>query len=185
MNWENAFKIIEPIPTDDYVGERWPHIRYHKMETYFKLASQASGGCIVELGTYRGLGAITLTLAAKEIVYTIDDFKARHDASGVLYGPENEQWVHLNARKAGVRLRLVNLDVRTVGKYWTTPVSLLVWDLGTDTMEGDLSEWYKHITPRGRIAIKEFGSDRIEIPPDFDLDAEFPKATMYTLKRHG
>lgn len=184
MNWEEAYKIIEPIPTEDYIGGRWPDIRYHKMEAFFALAGLAHDGCIVELGTYRGLGAITLTLGASEIVYTVDDYAPRADAAGVWYEPGNEQWAILNAKKAGIQLNMVKGDIRSVGVHWQVPVALLVWDLGTNTLEGDLEAWHKHIVKGGRIAVKDFGFGELALD-DFVKDIEFPNGTVYTILKNG
>ena len=83
VNWEQAFKIIEPIPTADYVSGCWPEVRYEKCKALFQLAQEVKEGCIVELGTWRGLGAITLALGASVTVYTIDDRKP-HQPSRML-----------------------------------------------------------------------------------------------------
>ena len=84
---EHPWRSIQPLYAE------WPPVREGKYRTLYGLAREARGGCIVELGTYLGAGAICLALAAREggraPVFTVDDFAQRTAHCGQVYNAEN------------------------------------------------------------------------------------------------
>ena len=77
----------------------------------FDLASEVQEGCIVELGTFQGNGAILLARGARAgygaQVYTIDDFRYRRGWIGERYGPKNMQIFKDRVRLARVNVILI------------------------------------------------------------------------------
>jgi hypothetical protein len=134
-----------------------------KTTTFYRLALYAPrDAAIVELGTSRGFGTVALGLGARDgggqDVYTVDTFE-RHtnwiggDERGDLHKP---QFLAL-CGDAGVRPRLVPMDVMMAADWWTKgAIGLLVWDLGMrDRMKQDFLAWHGLVVPGGRFAFRD------------------------------
>ena len=182
MSWEDAWKILEPLSD-------WPEIRRHKIRTLYELATEAQGGCIVELGAYHGLGAINLALGARDgsgpKVYTVDDFLARTAHAGQTYVPENKAQFLKNILDAGVDVTLVNADIFQAADTWTEPIALLVGDTGDHSPDQFFQAWGRHIVPGGVFAHKmEEPRPFNFMPADWRRWREVPAGLVYSIKKN-
>ena len=185
-DWETAFEILRSFSD-------WPSIRRNKIREFYVLASQAKNGCIVELGTFRGLGAISLALGANDgfgaQVFTIDDRIPKQGWAGEPYTSEDERYCMQNIKTAGVSVKTIVGDSIEIAESWDEPVSLLVWDIGAfDRLELDFPVWEKHVVPSGRIAIKDipppgFGRQVVSDNPEWTLERECDTGYVYTYHR--
>lgn len=185
MTWKEAFNILEPLADADYIGGKWHPIRYAKCLALFELAQGVKDGNIVELGTFRGLGAIALSLGATQPVYTIDSYKQNTDSQGYAYTSNDQLRFWENRSKAGVNPRLIEGDARMEGHM--TPresVGLLFWDLGEKgRLVDDIKAWLPALRPDGLVAVKDletggFGREGLEAL-GLHLVKEYPEGAVY------
>ena len=126
----------------------------------FDLASEVQEGCIVELGTFHGAGAILLAQGARAgygaQVYTIDDFMSRQGWIGEHYGPKDRAVFRSNVRDAGVHVTHIQQDHRATANRWNEPIGMLYWDSGSKArFWKDWVAWNKHILVGGVAVIKD------------------------------
>lgn len=160
ITWDEAWKIVQPSTV-------WPGSWFHpvigkaKLQTLFNLVSEldeSDGGCIVELGSFRGMTAITLALAAAERnipVYSVDDYTEKIGHGGEPYGPQDKIAFDRNVKEARVEVRQVTGELLEVAAGWTRPVSLLLWDTCDDELSAAFTAWEKHVKVGGLFVIKE------------------------------
>ena len=120
----------------------------------FDLASEVQEGCIVELGTFQGTGAILLARGARAgcgaQVYTIDDFRYRRGWIGEPYGPKNMEIFKDKARLARVHIILIKKSHHSAARKWNEPIGFLRWDSGDKESFGrDWEDWSQYIIPGG------------------------------------
>lgn len=199
--WEEAFRILEPIPTDDYISGRWVPIRYHKCRALFELAREVPQGAhIVDLGTWRGLTAVALALGSRPdvVVHTLDDYETRRveavAGGGVTYhGVDYDKFLdNLNKLPPDVRERIVQhpLEIREAAAQWRSSVGLVFWDLWGERLIDDVKAWAPHVVPGGLIVMKVFEDGRLHHErlyslPGFRRYKDFPEGVIYTLIRDG
>jgi predicted O-methyltransferase YrrM len=116
------------------------------------LAAGVSEGCIVEIGSYRGLSTLALSQGAADDVpvYAIDPHETFVAVGGAHFGPEDREAFYRNMlRHDGVRkVRPVNLPSGVVAPGWRLPIALLFID-GDHTYEGarqDFDGFAPHLT---------------------------------------
>jgi predicted O-methyltransferase YrrM len=124
----------------------------------FSLAADVKDGCIVELGTYLGYGAITLARGAASgygaKVYTIDDYKDRGGCLGGIYKPSDKKEFEQNVAKAGVDVTLIHESHYDAAQEWNKPIGFLRWDSGDkENIERDWENWSRHIVPGGVVEL--------------------------------
>lgn len=137
-----------------------PDQRIAKCETLFFLASQVKEGCIVELGAYQGCGAIALWYGAlaggNDVkVHTIDAYTPYTGPFGEKYDTSDFEKYLDNIRKAKAAPVLHVSSFQSVGDCWSTPVALLMWDVGMYNVDGDVGAWERHVIPGGIIAMRD------------------------------
>lgn len=126
-----------------------------------RLAADASGQCIVEVGTYRGRSAIALAAGAPpdSPVYSVDP----HDSfTGVLsgdFGPADRAGFYWAMLRSGAwrQIRLLNTTSQVLSPGWDRPVALL-WidgDHRYDAVRRDWEAWLPHLTDRARVALDD------------------------------
>lgn len=144
-----AIKIIEKI----FV---LPEPRRQKCKTLYRLAKRSTGN-IVELGTWHGNGAITLCLgkAPNQLVFTIDDFKAKKGWAGESYGPDDKAMFHKNCDSAKVYPVLIAKSIEEAIKEWSLPIGLLFWDTGQNSVDAAMKQWEPFIEPGGILALHD------------------------------
>ncbi|WP_322748018.1 MULTISPECIES: class I SAM-dependent methyltransferase [unclassified Frankia] len=145
---------------------------------YSAAATVPAGGLICEIGTYCGKSTLYLAAAARQVaatVVTVDHHRGSeenqpgweyHDRS--LVDPRTGRldtlpWLRATLDATGVAdvVTVVVGRSEAVGRWWTTPVSLLFLDGGHTRAQAqaDYSVWARHIPPGGLLAIHDVFPD--------------------------
>ena len=122
-----------------------------------RLASEVDEGCIVEVGSWRGMSTIALAKGARVPVYAIEPHEEFTGVLGGAFGPADRRAFFENLLGAGVveQVRLVNLSSEVVTPGWQLPVGLL-WIDGDHRYEAvrrDFESWEPHL--RGKVAFHD------------------------------
>jgi hypothetical protein len=122
-----------------------------------RLASEVDDGCIVEIGSYRGMSTIALARGARVPVYAIEPHEEFVGVLGGRFGPDDRRAFFENLLTAGVveQVRLVNLSSEVISPGWQLPVGLL-WIDGDHRYEAvrrDFDCWAPHL--RGKVAFHD------------------------------
>ena len=155
--WNKTWETVRPftIWTNSWFHEK---VDYEKLKFLFFTASELNNGCIVELGTFYGVSAITFALATKSKnipIYSIDDYKNKTGGGGELYGPEDKLIFNKNVKTANVVINQISEDIIESAKNWTKPISILYWDIGDNTLSRSFHAWEKHVKSGGLFIIKD------------------------------
>ena len=155
--WNKTWETVRPftIWTNSWFHEK---VDYEKLKFLFFTASELNNGCIVELGTFYGVSAITFALATKSKnipIYSIDDYKNKIGGGGELYGPEDKLIFNKNVKTANVVINQISEDIIESAKNWTKPISILYWDIGDNTLSQSFHVWEKHVKSGGLFIIKD------------------------------
>lgn len=151
--------------------------RMDKARSLYKLAREAVGGVIVELGTYHGCGAISLawgTSAGHHLpVFTIDDYLSKNGWIGEAYEPQDREifWRNVHIAGMGKKIELLEINADAANHGWlegipASPIALLFWDIGGARLFDDFIKWQSLIVKGGVFAIhdtadKKFGFDQV------------------------
>jgi hypothetical protein len=122
-----------------------------------RLAAEVEDGCIVEIGSWRGMSTIALAKGARVPVYAIEPHEHFVGALGGVFGPDDRRAFFENLLEARVveRVRLVNLSSEIVTPGWQLPVGLL-WidgDHRYEAVKRDFDCWAPHL--RGKVAFHD------------------------------
>jgi hypothetical protein len=128
-----------------------------EQELLTRLAGEVDEGCIVEVGSWRGMSTIALANGARVPVYAIEPHEEFTGVLGGMFGPDDRRAFFENLLEAGVveKVRLVNLSSEVVAPGWELPVGLL-WIDGDHRYEGvkrDFTSWEPHL--RGKVAFHD------------------------------
>jgi predicted O-methyltransferase YrrM len=125
------------------------------------LAAGVTEGCIVEIGSFRGLSALALAQGASEDVpvYAIDPHEVFVGVGGWRFGPEDREAFYRNmlSHDGAQKVRLVNLSSEVVAPGWRQPIALLFID-GDHSYEGarqDLDGFAPHLTDTAVVAFDD------------------------------
>jgi hypothetical protein len=126
-------------------------------ELLTRLAGEVEDGCIVEVGSWRGMSTIALAKGARVPVYAIEPHEEFVGVLGGKFGPEDRRAFFANLLDAGVveQVRLVNLSSEVVAPGWQLPIGLL-WVDGDHRYEAvrrDFESWEPHL--RGKVAFHD------------------------------
>jgi hypothetical protein len=122
-----------------------------------RLAGEVTDGCIVEIGSYRGMSTIALAGGARVPVYAVEPHEEFVGVLGGRFGPADRRAFFENLLQADVveKVRLVNLSSEVVTPGWQLPVGLL-WIDGDHRYEAvrrDFECWQPHL--RGKVALHD------------------------------
>jgi hypothetical protein len=129
----------------------------------YELAREATGGCIVEIGTFRGKSTVACALGARAgggvRVYAVDPFEPFVGACGGRFGPADRPHLLRNLLLAGVadNVWLLHADSALVTAAWRAPVALL-WvdgDHAYEAVRRDVELWLPFVTPGGTVALHD------------------------------
>jgi hypothetical protein len=130
----------------------------------FKLASEVSKGCILEIGSYRGRSAVALALGTQHSnhhvpVYAVEPHEAFTGALGGEFGPQDRVEFFKNMLKThcAKTVRLINLSSEVVSKGWQQAIGLL-WIDGDHTYEAtrrDFDCWAPFVLPGAKVAFHD------------------------------
>jgi len=128
-----------------------------EQELLTRLASEVDDGCIVEVGSWRGMSTIALAKGARVPVYAIEPHEEFTGVLGGQFGPQDRRAFFENLLRAEAveQVRLVNLSSEVVAPGWELPVGLL-WIDGDHRYEGvkrDFTCWEPHL--RGKVAFHD------------------------------
>jgi predicted O-methyltransferase YrrM len=132
-------------------------------ELLYNLARDVEGGCIVEVGSYRGRSAVALghgSLDGQQAkVYAIEPHAEFVGERGGVFGPEDRAAFYQAMLRTGCYriVRLVNLTSETVAPNWSEPIGLLFID-GDHSEAGvrrDWNCWSPHLTAGATIAFDD------------------------------
>lgn len=201
MTWDEAYAILKPIPTPDYIGGEWAEIRYHKIKALFDLAQEVKPGTvIVDLGTWRGLAAFAMALGADPSVHvhTFDDYGDRRleEVADVKlhYNPADLTQYLNNLAKLPQpiqdRIHQHPTDVRAAAKEFPYPVGMLFWDIWGERIIDDIKAWLPHVVEGGIVATKVFEDGRLRHERLYDLPElmrykDFPDGAVFSMRRTG
>ena len=187
MSWAEAWKVLQELPDD------WPAIRVAKCQALYETAAKVSVGCIVELGSFVGLGATALALGSRDghhvPVYTIDDRKYKHGWAGEPYSPADLKRFADNLTLASVQDMITSIvgESVDVAASWSHPVSLLFWDLGLrDRVSIDFEVWERHLLPGGLFLIKDIeepGFGRPMFPSHWQPGISYPAGFVFSYRK--
>lgn len=115
-------------------------------EMLYKLAREVRGGCIVEVGSYRGRSAVALgrgSLDGQRVpVYAIEPHAEFVGERGGEFGPADRAAFYQAMLRTGCYqvVRLVNLTSEAVAPNWAQPIGLLFID-GDHSEPGVRRDW--------------------------------------------
>jgi MMP 1-O-methyltransferase len=126
-------------------------------ELLTRLASEVDEGCIVEVGSWRGMSTIALAKGARVPLYAVEPHEHFTGVLGGTFGPADRRAFFENLLRAEVveQVRLVNLSSEIVAPGWQLPVGLL-WIDGDHRYEAvrrDFESWELHL--RGKVAFHD------------------------------
>ncbi|MET0230971.1 MAG: class I SAM-dependent methyltransferase [Rhodanobacteraceae bacterium] len=130
------------------------------------LAAEAVGGCIIEVGSYRGKSAVALALGVRSKrgepatrIYCIEPHQPFTGVYGGRFGPEDRDAFYRAMRETDAfrEVALVNLSSEAVAPAWDEPVALAFID-GDHRYAGvrrDFENWDPHVLLGGVIAFDD------------------------------
>jgi hypothetical protein len=140
-------------------------------ELLYELARDVAGGCIVEVGSYRGRSTVALAHGSAAgggaPVYAVEPHEPFVGARGGVFGPQDRAAFFRNMVRTGAyrHVRLLNVSSEVVVPGWAQPVALL-WLDGDHTYEGvsrDFAAWEPHLTPDADVVLDD--ADDRELGP--------------------
>lgn len=128
------------------------------------LAAEAAGGCIVEVGSYRGKSAVALAFGVRDArratsIYCIEPHRPFRGVYGGSFGPDDRDAFYRTMRETGAfrEVALVNLSSEAVTPAWNEPVALAFID-GDHRYAGarrDFESWDPHVLLGGVVAFDD------------------------------
>jgi hypothetical protein len=121
----------------------------------YELARRAEGGCIVEVGSYRGRSTVVLARGAAAghgvPVYAVEPHEPFIGVLGGEFGPKDRAAFFRNMVRTGAyeQVRLLNTSSEILSPGWSEPVALL-WLDGDHSYAGvrrDYDSWERHLVP--------------------------------------
>jgi hypothetical protein len=139
-----------------------PGNRKSRCEVLYNLAHNTERGWIVELGAFRGCGALALHYGSasghRMPVATVDDWVEKKGWADEPYGEHDKRILDENFKTLEVDIAVVRMDVHLAANSWLYQVGLIVWDLGVpvaDKTDLFVDSWNKHVISGGMVAFHD------------------------------
>ena len=128
-----------------------------------ELARAADGGCIVEVGSWRGRSTVALALGAREgagaPVFAVDPHEEFTGVLGGKFGPEDRAAFYRAMLETGCwrEVRLLNASSELLAPQWERPVALLFLDGDhrDEAVRRDFHLWLPHLAPGANVAFDD------------------------------
>jgi hypothetical protein len=138
-------------------------------ELLYRLAREAAGGCIVEIGSFRGKSTIALALGARAEggarVYAVDPYLPFVGLRGGHFGPRDKTALLTTLLLADVaeQVWLLHTPSEQAARGWAEPIALL-WvdgDHSYQAVRTDLASWGRFLVPGGLVAFHDSVDERL------------------------
>jgi MMP 1-O-methyltransferase len=138
-------------------------VSFEEAVLLYRLASEVSIGCIVEVGAYRGRSSVFLGRGSLEganvPVYAVDPHKNFVGVLGGVFGPKDRTAFYraMLDNDCSEIVSLINLSSECFAQSWSEPISLL-WIDGDHSYEGvkrDFECWLPHLQTDATIAFDD------------------------------
>lgn len=128
-------------------------------------AAAPKGGCIVELGSYRGKSTVALALGAKisgATVWAIDPHESYRQGE-TDFGPADHAAFMQNIVRMEVQdvVWVINLPAEMVAQIWYDPIDLIFLDANHEyeSVKNDFQKWEFCVKQDGLIAMHDTGGN--------------------------
>lgn len=149
----SAYDAVPAGPIEEFLGRTEGMTSLAEAKLLYELAREVRGGCIVEVGAYRGRTTVALgrgSLDGRRVpVFSIEPHQTFTGVLGGKFGPADAGAFHRAMVETGCYhvVRLVSLSSEQVTPGWRSPVALL-WIDGDHRYEGvrrDFESWRPHL----------------------------------------
>lgn len=144
-------------------------VSFNEALLLYNLAKGCVGGCIVEVGSYRGRSTVFLGRGSMDganvSVYAVDPHSNFTGVLGGVFGPKDRTAFYqaMLANECSEIVSLINLSSERFSSTWDDPVSLL-WIDGDHRYEGvkrDFECWLPHLDVNAIIAFDDATDSKI------------------------
>ena len=162
----SAYDAVPAGPVEEFLARTEGMTSLAESKRLYELAREARGGCIVEVGAYRGRSTVALgrgSLDGDRVpVFTIEPHQTFTGVLGGRFGPADAGAFHRAMLETGCYhvVRLVSLSSEQVVQGWRLPVALL-WIDGDHRYDGvrrDFESWRPYLV-KGAIVVFDDASD--------------------------
>lgn len=125
-------------------------------------AANAEGGCIVEIGSWRGKSAVALAMGVlarpfgqRPQIYCIEPHRTFTGVYGGQFGPHDREAFYetMLSTRCAEHVALINLPSEQAAAGWREPIALLFvdGDHAYSAVRRDLDAWIPFLVPRATI----------------------------------
>lgn len=138
-------------------------VSFDEAQLLYRLAKGVQSGCIIEVGSYRGMSTVFLGRGSLDgnhpEIYAIDPHAKFVGILGGIFGPKDRTAFYQAMLATGCSeiVSLINLSSEMFAYKWKEPVSLL-WIDGDHSYQGvkrDFESWLPHLTNDALIAFDD------------------------------
>jgi hypothetical protein len=150
-------------PIEEFLGRTEGMTSFEEAKLLYHLARAVRGGCIVEVGSYRGRSTVALGRGSLDgyrvPVFAIEPHQPFTGVLGGRFGPADAGAFYRAILETGCYhvVRLVSLSSEQVAPGWRLPVALL-WIDGDHRYEGvrrDFESWRPHLMESATVVFDD------------------------------
>ncbi|MCA9325282.1 class I SAM-dependent methyltransferase [Candidatus Saccharibacteria bacterium] len=145
-------------------------MRFEEFHELYKHAKKVKKGIIVEVGSYRGMSTVALSLGARKNVkvFAVDPHETFTGVLGGKFGEEDRAEFYKTMLKTGAykNVRLINLTSEVITPNWQEKVGMIFID-GDHSYKGvkrDFDCWEPNLLPECIVAFDD--TDRKGLGPE-------------------
>jgi hypothetical protein len=162
----NSYNDVPSGPIESFLALTEGMTSFEEVKLLYELAREVRGGCIVEVGAYRGRSTVALGRGSLDgygvPVFAIEPHQTFTGVLGGRFGPADAGAFYKAILETGCYhvVRLVSLSSEQVARDWRLPVALL-WIDGDHRYEGvrrDFESWRPHLI-RDAIVVFDDATD--------------------------